>query len=534
MPTVSRSDCTEIVLTETIKITYDSFTNAFEGNIIDIDIDFNACKGVNNRNNDLWAYMARLYYEGEVTKEQFGELGRIITDKGCDEAVNYQLSQQGLSSGYVHDEDTWTFVAGQDDMEIHDGYGNKAFKRAVDTDSSSAPNGIVYRICPGCVSTHKKIYYRRLTAIPEGFDLLDNLLYHSDNGAGNNVWSEDFSIHSTYEDALADVNAWKCPGNSYSYGSGFPGNCSPSGAQVKNQQSRFNKGEQRNVAYYVNKPENSQLRVAPTTAIGNTSPTTAIGIINAGGVAVVDDKGTIYLTGKGYDIWGYKDDFNYYSQAATGDQTVTVNLSSQSHIWFNDWSKAGIMFRVTDEPDSPHVSVVLTGNKGICTYSRSGAYGGNPNDKRSISHGCKSIGATSAWLKLEKRIDTVTSYLGTADENGIVSWSKMYSINAPFIGDEYNVGLAACSRRWVEMEAVFENYLVESYFFPSAAPSVSTAPTGYGKNKLVFSMWHLRLYYSHQLLHLSCSVGVNDIGWIAGSAVRAGTGKITVKGAGYG
>lgn len=54
MPTVSRCDCTQIDLTETIKITYDSFSNAFEGKIIDIDIDFNACKGINNRNNDLW------------------------------------------------------------------------------------------------------------------------------------------------------------------------------------------------------------------------------------------------------------------------------------------------------------------------------------------------------------------------------------------------------------------------------------------------------------------------------------------------
>jgi regulation of enolase protein 1 (concanavalin A-like superfamily) len=475
MPTVSRSDCTEIVLTETIKITYDSFTNVFEGKIIDIDIDFNACKGINNRNNDLWAYMARLYYEGEVTKEQFGELGRIITDNGCEEAVEYQLSQQGLTTGYVHDENTWTFVAGRDDMEIHDGYGNKAFKRAMDAASSSAPNGIVYRICPGCESTHKKIYYRRLTAIPDNFDLLDNILYHGDNGGGNNVWNEDFSIHSTYEDALAGANPWKCPGNSYNYGSGFPGNCSPSGAQVKNQQSRFNQSnEQKNVAYYVNKAEYSQLQVAPTTVIGDS---------NAGGVAVLDDEGTIYLTGTGNDIWWNYDDFNYYSQAAVGDQTVTVNLSSQSHIWFDEWSKAGIMFRVTDEPDSPHVSVVLTGNRGICTYSRSGAYGGNPDDKRTVSHGCKSTGATSAWLKLEKRIDTITSYLGTADENGNVSWSKMHSVNAPFIGDEFSVGLAACSKRPYEMEAVFEKYSVESYFFPSAAPSVSAAPTAYGKSK---------------------------------------------------
>jgi hypothetical protein len=59
----------------------------------------------------------------------------------------------------------------------------------------------------------------------------------------------------------------------------------------------------------------------------------------------------------------------------------------------------------------------------------------------------------------------------------------MYSVDAPFIGDEFSVGLAACSKRPYEMEAVFKKYSVESYFFPSAAPSVSVAPTAYGKSK---------------------------------------------------
>jgi hypothetical protein len=509
MPTVSRCDCTQIDLTETIKITYDSFSNAFEGKIIDIDIDFNACKGINNRNNDLWAYMARLYYEGEVTNEQFGELGRIITDNGCDEATKYQLNQAGLTRGYVHDEDNWSFVAGRDDMSrYHDGYGNKAFARAMDTASSSAPNGILYRICPNCVETHQQIYYRRLTEIPESFDLLENILYRGDNGGGNNVWGEDFSMHSTYEDALSGANPWKCPGDSYSYGSGFPGNCSPSGAQVKNQQSRFNKNEQKNVAFYVNKPEHAQLQVAPTTAVNSIN---AWG--NGGwgsGVAVLDDEsGTIYMTGSGSDIWHTSDDFNYYSQRADGDQTVTVNLSSQSHIWFDQWSKAGIMLRTSMEPDSPHVSVLLTGSRGICTISRSGAYNGNPEDKRSYNRGCKYSGAKSAWLKIEKRMDTFSSYVGTDDGSGDITWTQMYSFDFPYVGDEFHIGLAVCSKRWVEMEAVFENYSVESYFFPSAAPSISSAPSSFDDE----------------------SMDIGNVG-IAGSVMKTSAGQFLVTGSG--
>lgn len=420
--------------------------------------------------------MARLYYEGEVTNKQFGHFGRIITDNGCEEATEFQLNQAGLTRGYVHDEDIWSFVAGRDAMSrYHDGYGNKAFARALDAASSSAPNGILYRICPDCVDTHKKIYYRRLSEIPESFDLLDNILYHGDDGEGNNVWGEDFSIHSTYEDALTGANPWKCPNDSYSYGSGFPGNCSPSGEQVKNQQSRFNQqNEQTNVAFYVNKPEHDQLQVAPTTAIQSDNEW-------GSGVAVLDDdSGIIYLTGSGSDIWHTSDDFNYYSQSAIGDQTVTVNLSSQSHIWFDQWSKAGIMFRASMEPDSPHVSVMLTGSQGICTYVRSGAYNGNPEDKRSYNYGCKYSGAKSAWLKIEKRMDTFSTFVGTNDRSGDITWTQMYSFEANYVGDQFYVGLAACSKRWVEMEAVFKNYSVESYFFPSAAPSVSSAPSSFG------------------------------------------------------
>lgn len=474
MPTVSRSDCTEIVLTETIKITYDSLNNVFDGKIIDIDIDFNACRGINNRNNDLWAYSARLYYEGEISNEQFGQLGRIITDSGCDEATNYALNSRGLTTGYVHDEDVWTFVAGRDAMEYHDGYGHRALNYAMmSTASTSYDNttvyGVLYRICPNCADTHKKIYYRRLTPIPDEFDLMGNLLYRGDNGANNNVWNVDFSIHSTYDDALSGENAWKCPNDSYDYGSGYPGNCSPTGAQVKGQAGRFNKDEQRDVAYYINKAEYVGLQVSPSTVI-------KAGRNEAGGIALIDDDtGTIYLTGSGQDIWGNADDFNYYSQNAVGDQTVSVNLVSQSHIWFDQYSKAGIMFRVNDSPDSPHVTVALMGSRGICTFVRN-AVGGS-----SYNYGCKFNGAKSALLKMEKRVDTITSFIGTVDESGVVTWSEMYSFEAPYIGDEFNVGLVACSKRWVEMEAKFEDYSVESYFFPSAAPSLSLAPSAFRK-----------------------------------------------------
>jgi regulation of enolase protein 1 (concanavalin A-like superfamily) len=314
-----------------------------------------------------------------------------------------------------------------------------------------------------------------LTAIPDSFDLLDNLLWRSNDGGGNNVWGVDFTMHSTYEDALSGLNPWECPNNAYNYGDGFPGNCSPDGTQVKNQQSRFNSGnDQKDVAWYVNKPEASpHLQLAPSTTIQ--------GRQYGGGSAVLAEDGTIYLTGSGEDIWGWNDDFNYYSEPFEGDHTVIVHVSSQSAPWFHEWSKAGIMVRGSMDSNSPHASVFLTGSRGICTMMRSGAFNGNPDDKRSESLGCVMEGAQSAWLKLEKRMDTYTSFVGEDDGSGTISWTKLHSFDVPLIGDDYNVGLAACSIRWIPMEVVFEDYQVQSYFFPSAAPSVSSAPLAYGK-----------------------------------------------------
>ena len=106
MPTVTRSDCTQVDLKETVSIDYNG--SEFTGKLTQVHIDFNACRGINNRNNDLWAYMASMYYQGKITPEQFGQAGRIITNEGCDHATRYEINKQGLKPGYDHDIDVWT------------------------------------------------------------------------------------------------------------------------------------------------------------------------------------------------------------------------------------------------------------------------------------------------------------------------------------------------------------------------------------------------------------------------------------------
>ena len=75
---------------------------------------------------------------------------------------------------------------------------------------------IIMRVCPSCISTHRKIWYNRLTPIVnQEFDLLCHILYRRNAGNGDNVWNEDFSLHSTYEDAVTGTNPWKYPNNSF-------------------------------------------------------------------------------------------------------------------------------------------------------------------------------------------------------------------------------------------------------------------------------------------------------------------------------
>ena len=129
-------------------------------------------------------------------------------------------------------------------MKLHDPYGHRAFTRSL-TPSTSGPEnthyGIIFRACQSCIRTHMKIFYRRKTPVPDGFNLIDNILYREDDGGGFNVWGDDFSLHSTFDDALKNENLWKCPNDVYNYGTTFYGRCSPDGTQVNNQRSQFHK-----------------------------------------------------------------------------------------------------------------------------------------------------------------------------------------------------------------------------------------------------------------------------------------------------
>jgi len=97
---------------------------------------------------------------------------------------------------------------------------------------AQSPNQILRRICAHCQSTHQDIYYRRFdtTGLPADFDLLYVVTdyWHSSPDIEHNDFNTDFKLYSTYEDAIADTNAWTfCNFNDGNVG--FPRDCGPTG-----------------------------------------------------------------------------------------------------------------------------------------------------------------------------------------------------------------------------------------------------------------------------------------------------------------
>jgi len=84
-------------------------------------------------------------------------------------------------------------------------------------------SGLFYRICPTCDHlSHKEIYYKRITPIPDDFSFFDSVIYTW--SSNNNILNVDFYLYSSYDDLKNDVNRWQyC--NYDDVNVGFPRDC---------------------------------------------------------------------------------------------------------------------------------------------------------------------------------------------------------------------------------------------------------------------------------------------------------------------
>lgn len=64
----------------------------------------------------------------------------------------------------------------------------------------------VRRVCPGCASTHRDLYYKRITN-PASWDVSGNLL--TSFSLSGDVIGTDFKIYGSLDDYLSDTNGWQ-------------------------------------------------------------------------------------------------------------------------------------------------------------------------------------------------------------------------------------------------------------------------------------------------------------------------------------
>jgi len=95
MPVVTRADCTEIDASENVQFSYSG--GVLDATISNADINFNACQGANDNNNDLEAYYERLKNEGKATDTELaGVRKHLVGETYCREAIDGFLKDKGL------------------------------------------------------------------------------------------------------------------------------------------------------------------------------------------------------------------------------------------------------------------------------------------------------------------------------------------------------------------------------------------------------------------------------------------------------
>ena len=141
--------------------------------------------------------------------------------------------------------------------------------------------------------------------------------------------------------------------------------------------------------------------------------------------------GTFTVRGSGADVWGAADAFHFAWQRLSGDRDIVARVSSVEYV--AAWVKAGVMIREALSADSPHAFMLVSAGKGLA-FQRRLASGG-----LSTSTG-GGAGTAPAWLKLERRANTISAYRSLDG----VAWTLVAS-DTFAMGPDVYVGLAVSS-----------------------------------------------------------------------------------------
>jgi hypothetical protein len=109
-------------------------------------------------------------------------------------------------------------------------------------------NLVFYRVCNDCPDVSKLIFYKRISPIPAGFSVYDQMV--NTWTSNNNVLNNDFKLYGSLTNFTSDYGAWSyCDYNDP--GIAFPRNCGPTAAISLVWYSKTHPLTRRNIEFYV-------------------------------------------------------------------------------------------------------------------------------------------------------------------------------------------------------------------------------------------------------------------------------------------
>ena len=124
-------------------------------------------------------------------------------------------------------------------------------------------------------------------------------------------------------------------------------------------------------------------------------------------MAVDEAAGTTTVVGRGADIWGTTDEFQYAYTTLTGNGSMTVKVDSLA---FTDgWTKAGIMIRETLDAGSSFAMVAATGANGVRFQARAMG-GGDATSDTSVATDEQKALIAPVWIKIERMFPMISAY----------------------------------------------------------------------------------------------------------------------------
>lgn len=177
------------------------------------------------------------------------------------------------------------------------------------------------------------------------------------------------------------------------------------------------------------------------------------------------------------DIQHYSDYGHYLSEVYSGDVDAKVHVSSFKGVRGNEWGKAGIMLRTDNSDNAANVYQYLSPQHGV--YSQKRLSQGRWTEEFAR---IQQKPMPSAWLRVQKRGDVVETFYSSDG----TTWTSMGQTTIDFPLDSFRVGLAVTSHDdYWQAEATFNDYTVDDYVSPTAAPTLSAAPTVWDPNNNV-------------------------------------------------